>query len=221
MERVAVHSRPVADAWVGDGLTPQQAERRARVIRAALELGAEGGYDAVQMREVSARAGVALGTVYRYFVSKDHLLSAAMAEWTGDLRERLRRVPPRGGEPVDRLVEVFARACRALERQPRLTAALISALAGSDDGVHRNAGEVRGQIAAMASGILEPLEPDVRAGITSILGHVWYSTLVAWVNGRREFSHVTNELERAIRLLLAPYALELRVADEDRTASRS
>ena len=61
-------------------LTKSQAARRERVIRAAMELGAEGGYDAVQMRDVAQRAGVALGTIYRYFSSKDHLLAAAMVE---------------------------------------------------------------------------------------------------------------------------------------------
>ena len=57
-------------------LTANQAARRGRVLDAALELAAEGGYDAVQMRDVAARAQVALGTIYRYFSSKDHLLAA-------------------------------------------------------------------------------------------------------------------------------------------------
>ena len=61
-------------------LTPNQAARRERVIDAALELAAEGGYDAVQMRDVAGRAQVALGTIYRYFSSKDHLLAAAQVE---------------------------------------------------------------------------------------------------------------------------------------------
>ena len=45
-----------------------------------LSLAAEGGYDAVQMRDVAARAEVALGTLYRHYASKDQLLLAAMAE---------------------------------------------------------------------------------------------------------------------------------------------
>ena len=58
-------------------LTAAQAARRERVVRAALELAAEGGYDAVQMRDVASRSEVALGTIYRYFSSKDHLLAAS------------------------------------------------------------------------------------------------------------------------------------------------
>ena len=45
-------------------LTKSQVARRGRVIEAALSLGADGGYDAVQMRDVATTAGVALGTIY-------------------------------------------------------------------------------------------------------------------------------------------------------------
>ena len=58
------------DASNTETLTRSQAARRDRVLRAALELGREGGYDAVQMREVATEAGVALGTIYRYFSSR-------------------------------------------------------------------------------------------------------------------------------------------------------
>src|SRR3977135_2071172 len=106
-------------------LRPSQVKRRGRVIAAALELGAEGGYDAVQMRDVAARADVALGTIYRYFSSKDHVLAAAMQEWTDALGPRRSQLPPRGDSAADQLVDVFRRACRAMERQPQLTTALI------------------------------------------------------------------------------------------------
>src|ERR1700738_360366 len=53
-----------------------------------MDLASSGGYDAVQMRDVAATAHVALGTIYRYFSSKDHLLAATLVEWTRDLQRR-------------------------------------------------------------------------------------------------------------------------------------
>src|SRR5690606_28940493 len=77
-------------------LTPNQAARRARVLEAALALAAEGGYDAVQMRDVASRAQVALGTIYRYFSSKDHLLAECQLETWRTMRQRLERRPLQG-----------------------------------------------------------------------------------------------------------------------------
>jgi AcrR family transcriptional regulator len=187
------------------GLTPEQLDRRRRIIDAAFELGAEKGYDAVQMRDVAAISNVSLATIYRYFSSKDHLLAAAMTEWVAKLQARVVQAPPRGGSAADQLVDVLRRACLAMERQPKLSRALIRALAASDAGVEESAMTVRSQVAAMAEGILVDIEPQTRADILSVLGHVWYSSLVTWANGRRDFNTVLSDLERATRVLVTPY----------------
>ncbi|MGH9259185.1 MAG: TetR family transcriptional regulator [Acidimicrobiales bacterium] len=182
-----------------------QRDRRRRVIDAAFELGAERGYDAVQMRDVSAIANVSLATIYRYFSSKDHLLAAAMTEWTAKLEGRVAQSPPRGDTAADQLVDVLGRACRAMSRQPKLSAALVRALSSADPGVQQSAGQVQRQIESMASGILVDLDPRVQTDIMAVLGHVWYSTLVAWANGRSDFDTVVAELERAVRVLVEPH----------------
>src|SRR5262249_28529247 len=54
------------------------AERRDAIVAAARALAAEGGMAAVQIAPVAARAGVAAGTVYRYFPSKTELVAAVI-----------------------------------------------------------------------------------------------------------------------------------------------
>jgi TetR/AcrR family transcriptional regulator, cholesterol catabolism regulator len=187
------------------GAAAEQNERRRRIIDAAFELGAERGYDAVQMRDVSAIANVSLATIYRYFSSKDHLLAAAMSEWTAKLQGRVAQSPPKGQTPAEQLSDVLGRACRAMARQPKLSAALVRALSSADRGVQQSAAEVQGQIEAMASGILVDIDPAVRSDIMAVLGHVWYSALVAWANDRTDFATVMAELDRAVRVLVGPY----------------
>jgi AcrR family transcriptional regulator len=186
-------------------LTAEQQERRRRLIDAAFELGAEGGYDAVQMRDVAATANVALATIYRNFSSKDHLLAAAMTEWTGRLRDRVAHSPPRGDTATEQMIDVLRRACGAMQRQPKLSMALVRALSSSDVGVRESAGDVRLSIASMGEPILSHLDPEVREDILAVLGHVWYSALVTWANGRADFDHVTTQLEKACRVLITPY----------------
>lgn len=43
-----------------------------------MAIASKGGYEAVQMRAVADRADVAVGTLYRYFPSKVHLLVSAL-----------------------------------------------------------------------------------------------------------------------------------------------
>lgn len=185
--------------------TPEQLERRQRLIDAAFELGAEGGYDAVQMRDVAVTANVALATIYRNFSSKDHLLSAAMVEWTGRLRNRVAQRPPKGDTAAEQMIDVLDRACAAMARQPKLSVALIRAQSSADAGPVGGRSEVRRSIASMGDGILAHLDPEVRRDIVAVLGHVWYSNLVSWANGRSSFERVTEELARACHVLIDPY----------------
>jgi AcrR family transcriptional regulator len=104
-----------------DSLTESQTARRERMLDAALELAFEGGWDAVQMREVSTRAGVALGTLYRYFPSKEQLLVSVMLDQVRALADRLAVRPPEGHDPVERVTDVLRRANRALQAQPEVT----------------------------------------------------------------------------------------------------
>jgi TetR/AcrR family transcriptional regulator, cholesterol catabolism regulator len=183
-------------------LTRAQEARRQRVVDAAMELGLEGGYEAVQMRDVAARANVAMGTVYRYFTSKDHLLAAALVHWVEQLDARLSQVPARGPSASERVLDVLDRALRAMGRQPRLVAAVFTSLASPDPA----AVECQQQMAALMDGIIiraigEPQPPD-HVERTRMIGHVWYSSLVGWVQGWSDISRVHNELEVAVKLLL-------------------
>jgi AcrR family transcriptional regulator len=66
---------------------PAQQDRYERVLVATIELARAGGYDAVQMRDVAQRSGVALATVYTYYQSHDHLVYRASVAWNSILTE--------------------------------------------------------------------------------------------------------------------------------------
>jgi AcrR family transcriptional regulator len=186
-----------------ESLTENQAARRERVVRAAMALGGRGGYEAVQMRDVAADASVALGTIYRYFTSKDHLLAASMVDWSVDLRRRVAERPPTDADPADRMVAVIRRATRTMERQPSLAAALVTACSAHDPGVVACQHEVTATIKEVLAAPIADLDPERRDGIVMVLAHVWHSVNLEWVNGAKTVEQVGQELERAARLLLA------------------
>ena len=184
-------------------LTRAQQARRQRVVDAAMSLALEGGYDAVQMRDVAARADVAMGTVYRYFTSKDHLLAAALVHWVEQLDTRLAQVPAQGDT-----------VARPGHRRPRPGPAGHGPPAPAGRrGLHRPGLARPGGHRVPAAGgrslmegiitraIGEPAPPDL-SDRARILGHVWYSALVGWVNGWSNMSRVHDELVVAVGLLL-------------------
>src|SRR6185295_865025 len=60
-------------------LSPREAERRTKILKAARDLVAEIGFRDAQMTVVAERAEVALGTLYRYFPSKAKLMVEVVA----------------------------------------------------------------------------------------------------------------------------------------------
>src|SRR6185295_4601367 len=81
-------------------------ETRDRILRSALDMFHDRGFDSTTMREIAVKAEVATGAAYYYFDSKDSIVLAfydrarremaplmeqALGE-SRDLRERLRRI---------------------------------------------------------------------------------------------------------------------------------
>ena len=180
----------------------ETAARRRRLIDAAVGLAAEGGYEAVQMRDVAARAEVALGTLYRHYSSKDQLLLAALAAQADTLRCRLEQRPPRGNTPATRVAEGLRRACRALEREPRVTAAMVTAMSSTDGEVAPAKHSVQESLRGMIAGAIGNDPVDDLDAIVNVLGHVWFAALAFWVGGMTESGAMADDLERAAHLLL-------------------
>jgi TetR/AcrR family transcriptional regulator, cholesterol catabolism regulator len=188
----------------GTTLLEAQEARRQRILRATRDLAASGGYEAVQMREVAARAQVALGTLYRYFSSKDHLLATAQVERARRFRSFADQVGGGEGTAADRVVTILRAAHGAFERQPNLAAAFMAARSSPDRAAracHREIGSLVEETlcSALVIGDAELTNADA---IARTLGYVWLGALVSWINGNTALSEVGEELERAVRLLV-------------------
>lgn len=112
-------------------LSPARAATRDRLIDTAIELATEGGYDAVGIRQVAARAGVSVPTAYQHVSSKDQLLVEALMTLGSRSTEGVRRREPRGATPAERMTAVFRRIMTEAARKPLLYQALYRAYVGS------------------------------------------------------------------------------------------
>jgi len=192
-------------ATTDDDLSPSQRERRLRMLEAARALAAKGGFDGVQMRDVADRADVALGTLYRYFPSKVHLLVALMHHETRGLTDRLERRPVEGATAADRVVAVLTRGVQGLQRDPSLAEAMTRALMFADASAAADVHAVTelttaAVIRAMHGPDREPTDDD--HAIARVLEQVWLSSLLAWLSGRSSTAQLTEDIDVAARLLL-------------------
>ena len=174
------------------------------MIEAALELAAEGGYDGVQMRGVAERADVALGTVYHYFTSKDHLLAESMVEYIRQLSDWVEHYPAVGTNSYERVLDLLGRVTRAVARNQLVSVALIGGLVAEGPQVaacQEEMHQVFAGVMATAFGADVPVEDRDR--IVRTLEHVWFSCQIAWKNGWMTLDQAVTELEDSVEILFA------------------
>jgi AcrR family transcriptional regulator len=187
-----------------ESLTESQTARRERMLAVALELATAGGWDGVQMREVASRADVALGTLYRYFPSKEHLLVSLMLDQVRGLADGLAVRPPKGDDSVERVIDVLRRANRALESQPEVTTAMIRALVSGNTDVAPVVASVRDEMRRIISDALLEDDPDDAERLLRIdlLSDVWLAAVVSWITGSAGIESVVPRMGDATRVIL-------------------
>jgi AcrR family transcriptional regulator len=180
-----------------------QRDRRRRILEATLSLASKGGYDAVQMRAVAEKAEVALGTLYRYFPSKIHLLVSALAIEFDRIQEGIDRTSIPGETPYERTLYVLGRVTRVMQREPHLTEAMTRAFLFADPSAAAEVNLVGLKMEHMFTTAMHDGEPSADdKAIARVIGDVWLANLVAWVTRRASANDVINHLELATRLLV-------------------
>ncbi|WP_186629169.1 TetR family transcriptional regulator [Rhodococcus sp. BP22] len=193
-------------AEVRDAAEPSSVEQHARhvrIIQAAAALGAEKELARVQMHDVAKAAGVAIGTLYRYFPSKTHLFVAVMVDQIDRMGSGLTKRNSSTTLPSDAVYGVLVRATRGLLLQPLLSAAMIQSTTTANVTAVPDAGKVDRafrQILLEAAGIETPTEADLTA--LRLVVQLWFGVIQSCLNGRVSFLDAELDIRRGCDLLL-------------------
>ncbi|MBV9346716.1 MAG: helix-turn-helix transcriptional regulator, partial [Pseudolabrys sp.] len=160
-----------------ESIVRRLAEREEAIIAAASAAAAEGGMNAVQIVPVAERAGIAAGTVYRYFASKDDLIGEMVGSISMRELAAMRAAADAAPGPLSALATAIATfAARALQER-RLSWAVIAEPVDGEVGAARLefrkalAAEIEKRIrAAMAGGHLP--DQDAAIAAAAVIGAV-------------------------------------------------
>lgn len=198
-----------------------------RIFDVAIALAEEGGYDNVRQRDVAAKAGVALGTLYKRFRSKEDILSAALARETEKLERKIEKGPVKGDTAEERLVAFYTLLTRALTRRPHFARAVLRAMASGQPEVARHVvayqGRMNGLIIAAMRGVgslsygdaaaVPPTEREQTLAL--LLQQNWFASLIGWSAGLHTQHAVLDHVRTAARLYLKAMDLEAKEAAKD------
>ena len=179
-------------------LERSQEARRQRVIDTVLDLARDGGYDAIQVRAVSDISLVGSDTIYRYFGSRDGMISAAVAQWC----EREFFAPSatwlEGRTAAERLLSMSQHVWRAWEKQPNMLETYIRAAqaeGNAEDGI--SATSIATLTPVMASA-LDGVPDDYRDDVMMILARVTESAMWSAARGRLAVKEIYPIIERTV-----------------------
>jgi TetR/AcrR family fatty acid metabolism transcriptional regulator len=118
--RPATPRRAAASRASGERVRATRGNKRAAILRAAIDVFAERGYFNAQVADVARAAGVAAGTVYLYFRSKDELLVSIFEMTMREAIEEGRSALAGVGNPVERLRRIATLHLERMGRDRRL-----------------------------------------------------------------------------------------------------
>lgn len=182
----------------------EQRARYGRILKVAAQMGSEKELERVQMQEVAKLAGVAIGTLYRYFPSKTHLFVAVMVDQIQRMGSQLSRRSRAGMSPADAVYDALLHATRALLRTPMLATAMIQSAATSNAATIPDVAKIDqhfGELLLDAAGIEDPTIRD--ATVLRLAVALWFGLIQSGLNSRTSIPEIESDLRVACDLLLA------------------
>ena len=171
------------------------------IVAAVQDLLENGGYDAVQLREVARRAHVSLATIYRLFPSRADLIVTAIEHWMST-NSYAELAPPHAGESLyDGLMRGLRHVFEPWERNPRMLEAYHRARL--DPGGKRLDRQGMNAIMPNAAALLADADPAYVEDLTLILKNMSYAVVGRFAAGNLDITAILPTLERAVFRLTA------------------
>ncbi len=183
-------------------------ERAEKIVDVAMRLAEQGGFQAVRLRDVAAQSGVALGTLYVRFRSKEDILVAALEREVLVFEELLQQFEVPGETPLERLRHFFTISTQALFMRPNFAQAVLRSMASGVPEIAEKIARYQGRIThmiveMMRGGVVgEGEETEEESYVAFLMQQIWFAALIGWMGGLLDEDGVVEHVSRACGLLL-------------------
>lgn len=190
--------------------TPRAEQTRRRIYEAAMELFREKGFEQTTMRDIAAKAGVALGGAYYYFSSKDAIVLAFYRE-TQESSNQLVLAALHGPKKLkDRIRCVLDQRLELLRPNRKFCAALVRHAPDGADPLSPFSDETRlireGAVEHMriaVEGSDAKVPPDLRPRLPYLLWLYQMALIMFWLYDRSPNQERTQRLtEKSLALVV-------------------
>jgi AcrR family transcriptional regulator len=176
--------------------------RVAAIMDAAIAVFREKGYDAATMTEIAARSGTAIGSLYRFFPTKEALADALLRQYTQHALDSLAELRARAGDMTfDDLAGALVDFRLSLAPQRSFAIVLLDARGGSDDLREKFRNAMLSDLAGILRKTIPSLAPAKAATMAIVLLHI----LKAVTAAEEEKPAVRRALLAEIRELVRVY----------------
>ena len=147
--------------------------RVAAIMEAGVAVFTEKGYDAVTMTEIAARSGTAIGSLYRFFPSKDVLADALLERYAQHVMDRFAELAKSAPSmTLDALADALVDFMVSLQSQRSFAAALLDARGVSDERRVKFRQSMREGLAGILRTLIPAINKAKAESMATVLLHV-------------------------------------------------
>ena len=189
---------------VGTTTTSGTDEVRSRLLDTVVELLGEGGYDAVQLREVARRTRMSLSTIYKRYATREELILAAIERWMGDNHAGIAEQSRSPGEPLHpAMMRVIRAIFEPWEKNPAMLLAYfrVRTVPGWE-GLHMRGFD---SVVPVGMAVLQDVDPAFVDEMKSILSSVVFGLVGRCIEGQIALGDIMPTIDRAVYWLTTGY----------------
>lgn len=181
-------------------LPSYQVVRRQRILDAAKLLLRGNDYESIQIRDVASEANVALGTLYRYFSSKEHLYAYVVYDWAVPFSSQDETWTLKLNT-TERVTKRLRMALAAFEKQPNFYKAIIVLRSTSDSDVSALMQQLGEVLEEPIRADFSMLDPEEAADVTAMVWCVLMDLVARLASGDKTMVEANRILDRFVSMI--------------------